>query len=223
MQIKNWPVEERPREKLLSVGAENLSDSELLAIFFRSGIPGLNAVDMARTLLQHFGGLRALFAAPCDVFCQQRGLGPAKFVQLQAVIEMSRRYFTEQAKITNILNSPGLVKDFLTAHLSAETNEVFAVVYLDNQHRVLKYEALFTGTIDGTVIYPRVVLKKVIEAKAAAVIFAHNHPSGNADPSHADIVITDRLKKALMLIDVRVLDHFVIGNEIVSFAERGLL
>lgn len=223
MQIKHWPAEERPREKLLSIGAEHLSDAELLAIFLRTGTPGLNAVDLARLLLKQFGSLRALFAAPFDDFCRQKGLGPAKFVQLQAVIEMSRRYFTEQAKVVDVLSSPELVKNFLKCRLGDEINEVFAIVYLDNRHRVLKYEALFTGTVDGAAIYPRIVVKKVIDYKATAVIFAHNHPSGNPEPSQADIAITERLKKALNLIDVRLLDHFIIGSEVVSFAERGLL
>ncbi|MFT4923968.1 MAG: DNA repair protein RadC [Phenylobacterium sp.] len=223
MQIKNWPKQERPREKLLALGAGQLSDAELLAIFLRTGARGINVVDLARQLLRHFGGLRALFSAPHDDFCAQRGLGPAKFVQLQAVIEMSQRYFTAQAQYTHMLTSPESVKEFLRCKLMYESEEVFSVVYLDNQHRVMKYETLFTGTLDAATIYPRTVLKKVLDQKAGAVIFAHNHPSGNADPSIADIVLTDRLKKALNLIDVKLLDHFIVGNQVVSFAERGLI
>ena len=223
MQIKDWPDQERPREKLIASGPEHLSDAELLAIFLRSGIKGLNAVDLARQLLQHFGGLRDLFSATHDEFCAQKGLGPAKFVQLQAVREMSQRYFSEQARYSDALNSPEIVKEYLRCRLADEVHEVFSVVYLDIQNRVLKYEQLFTGTIDGAAIYPRVVLKKVIDYKAAAVIFAHNHPSGITAPSQADIVLTDRLKKALHLIDVKVLDHFIIGDDVFSFAERGLI
>ncbi len=223
MQIKDWPDQERPREKLIASGPEHLSDAELLAIFLRSGIKGLNAVDLARQLLQHFGGLRDLFSATHDEFCAQKGLGPAKFVQLQAVREMSQRYFSEQARYSDALNSPEIVKEYLRCRLADEVHEVFSVVYLDIQNRVLKYEQLFTGTIDGAAIYPRVVLKKVIDYNAAAVIFAHNHPSGITDPSEADIVLTDRLKKALHLIDVKVLDHFIIGDDVFSFAERGLI
>ncbi|MFT5163523.1 MAG: DNA repair protein RadC [Alteromonadaceae bacterium] len=223
MQIKDWPSQERPREKLLAKGPSQLSDAELLAIFLRTGTKGVSAVDLARQLLQHFGGLRALFSASYDDFCAQKGLGAAKFAQVKAVIEMSQRYFSEQILLTNVLDSPNEVKNFLRCKLMDQTNEVFAVVYLDNHHRILKYEALFYGTLDGATIYPRVVVEKVIGNQAAAVIFAHNHPCGNANPSRADIAITTRLKKALFLIDVRVLDHFVVGNEVVSFAERGLL
>lgn len=223
MQLKHWPSEERPREKLILIGSAQLSDAELLAIFLRSGIRGINAVELSRQLLAHFGNLRALLGASHDEFCEQKGLGPAKYAQLQAVIEMSRRYFAEQTKTEDALTSPGAVKEFLRAKLKDEEHEVFAILYLDNKNRVLKYEALFSGTIDGAMIYPRVVLKKVIDSKAASVILAHNHPSGNADPSQADIAITDRLKKALALIDVKVLDHFIIGYDVVSFAERGLI
>lgn len=223
MQIKSWPDNERPREKLLAYGSAHLSDAELLAIFLRTGTHGINAVDLARQLLRHFGSLRALFGASYDDFCAQKGLGPAKFAQLQALIEISQRFFCERAQLSNVLNSPQLLKDYLRHKMMNEAHEVFSIVYLDNEHRVLKYEQLFSGTIDGATIYPRIVLKKVIDHKAVAVIFAHNHPSGDANPSHADIVLTDRLKKALSLIDVRVLDHFVVGHEVVSFAERGLI
>ncbi|NQZ06262.1 MAG: DNA repair protein RadC [Algicola sp.] len=223
MIIKQWPNNERPREKLILVGAAQLSDAELLAIFLRTGTKGMNAVDLSRSLLTQFGSLRTLIGASQDDFCEHKGLGPAKYAQLQAVLEMSRRYFEELTKTTNALLSPDAVKDFLRSKLQDEEHEVFSILYLDNQHRVLKYEELFWGTIDGAMIYPRVVIKKVIDNKAAAVIFAHNHPSGTADPSQADIAITDKLKKALGLIDVRVLDHFIIGHDVVSFAERGLI
>jgi len=223
MQIKDLPDEQRPREKLISCGSEQLTDAELLAIFLRTGIQGTNVVDLAQHLLAHFGGLRMLISAPIEEFCQQKGLGSAKYAQLQAVIEMSRRYFAEQAMLEDALRSPQAVRDFLLSKLKDEENEQFVVLYLDSQHRVVKYEPLFWGTIDSAVIYPRVVMKKVMEARASAVIFAHNHPSGYADPSQADIAITDKLKKALALIDVRVVDHVIVGHDVVSFAERGLL
>ena len=223
MQLKQIPQHERPREKLILSGSEQLSDAELLAIFLRTGIQGVNAVDLSKQLLSHFGSLRMLIGATHDEFCDQKGLGSAKYAQLQAVIEMSRRYFSEQAQLADALVSPRAVKDFLVSKLKDEEHELFVVLYLDNQHRVVKYEPLFWGSIDGAVVYPRVVMKKVMDSKASAVIFAHNHPSGSADPSQADIAITDKLKKALDLIDVRVIDHFIVGHDVVSFAERGLI
>jgi DNA repair protein RadC len=223
MQLKQWPCEERPREKLILIGSASLSDAELLAIFLRTGTKGLNAVDLSRQLLCRFGNLRGLLTATHDEFCDHKGLGTAKYVQLQAVIEMSKRYFKEVAITTDSLNSPDAVKDFLRSKLKNRDHEVFAILYLDNQHRILKYEELFNGTIDGATVYPRVVLKKVIEFKACAVIFAHNHPSGSIIPSQADIAITDKLKKVLALIDVRVLDHFIVGYDVASFAEQGLI
>ncbi len=223
MNLKLWPDEERPREKLMMQGSENLSDAELLAIFLRTGVAGMNAVDLSRHLLGHFGTLRALLGASFDEFCSQKGLGQAKYVQLQAVLEMSRRYFGEHARSVDILASPHVVKEFLRQKLQDQEDEVFAILYLDSGHGILHYEALFRGTIDGAMVYPRVVIKKVLEHKATAVIFAHNHPSGACDPSKADIAITDRLKKALDLIDVRVLDHYVVGADVVSFSERGLI
>lgn len=223
MHLKQLPQEQRPREKLICLGSEQLSDAELLAIFLRTGTQGTNAIDLSQQLLVHFGSLRLLIAATHDEFCDLKGLGSAKYAQLQAVIEMARRYFSEQAKVSVPLRSPDAVKDFLRSKLKDEDHEVFSILYLDSQHRVLKYEVLFLGTIDGATIYPRVVLKKVIDSRAAAVIFAHNHPSGTTDPSQADIAITERLKKALELIDVKVLDHFIVGHDVVSFAERGLI
>ena len=223
MQVKQWACEERPREKLILIRYASLSDAELLAIFLRTGTRGVNAVDLSRQLLCRFGNLRGLLAATHDEFCDHKGLGTAKYVQLQAVIEMSRRYFKELAITTDTLSSPNAVKDFLRSKLKNRENETFAILYLDSQHRILKYEELFNGTIDGAMIYPRVVLKKVIDYRASAVIFAHNHPSGSIVPSQADIAITDKLKKVLALIDVRVLDHFIVGYDISSFAELGLI
>jgi len=221
--IKHWPADERPREKLLARGAEALSDAELLAIFLRTGIKGKTAVDMARELLQNFGSLRALFEASEEHFCEANGLGQAKYVQLQGVLEMSRRYLRERMERGDVLSDPDAVRFFLTSRLRDGCAEVFACVFLDNRHRVIRYEELFHGTIDAASVYPREVVRQALRHNAAAVIFAHNHPSGIAEPSQADERITRRLTDALALIDVRVLDHFIIGDQVVSFAERGLL
>jgi len=222
--MKSLPVDEQPREKLIAAGAAALSDAELLAIFLRTGIKGTNVVVLARQILQEFGSLRALLAATEPEFCQIKGLGVAKYVQLQAVVEMSRRFLAEQLERSDALTSPQLTRDYLRAKLRDLPHEVFAVLFLDNKHRVIRFEALFYGTIDSASVYPRVVVKKALERNAAAVIFAHNHPSGIAEPSHADRMITDKLVSALQLIDIKVLDHFVIGDsDIASFAERGWL
>ncbi len=221
--IKDWPADERPREKLLLRGAQSLSDAELLAIFLRTGTRGKTAVDLARELLHDFNGLRALFEAEEAQFCQANGLGQAKFVQMQAVLEMSRRYLRERLKRGDVLSDPDAVRLYLLAKLRDQPAEVFACVFLDNRHRVIAFEELFFGTIDSASIYPREVVRRVMKHNAAAVIFAHNHPSGVAEPSQADERITQKLKDALALLDVRVLDHFVIGDQVVSFAERGLL
>lgn len=223
MAITDWPAEERPREKLLKKGAKSLSDAELLAIFLRTGVKGKSAVDMAVDLLDFHGSLRTLLAANKQDFCQSKGLGEAKFVQLQAVVEMSRRFFAEKLRRGDELTSAVMVKDFLKSKLRDYHHEVFACIFLDNRHRVIQYEELFTGTIDSASVYPREVVKKVLEHNASAIILAHNHPSGIAEPSQADQQITERLKQALALIDVRVLDHFIIGDTIVSFTERGIL
>ncbi len=224
MTIKNWPASERPREKLLTMGSAALSDAELLAIFLRTGCHGVSAVDLARQLLQDFGGLRAILEADQQAFCHGRGLGQAKFAQLQAVVEMARRHLAEHLRRSTALNSVAAVRQYLIAQLRHQPHEIFAVLFLDNQHHLIKYEALFNGTIDGASVYPREVVKKVMQHNAAAVIFAHNHPSGIAEPSRADRDITRRLTDALSLVDVRVLDHLIVGEgEIVSFAERGLL
>jgi len=221
--IKDWPADERPREKLLLRGAQALSDAELLAIFLRTGTRGKTAVDLARELLHDFNGLRALFEADEAQFCQSNGLGQAKYVQMQAVLEMSRRYLRERLKRGDVLSDPDAVRLYLLAKLRDQPAEVFACLFLDNRHRVIAFEELFFGTIDSASIYPREVVRRVMKHNAAAVIFAHNHPSGLADPSQADERITQKLKEALSLLDVRVLDHFVIGDQVVSFAERGLL
>ena len=221
--ITDWPLDERPREKLLDRGATALSDAELLAIFLRTGTHGLTAVDLARQLLDHFGGLKPLLAAREAEFCRHRGLGRAKYAQLQAVLEMARRQLFENIQHGDALCSPEDTRQYLSAELRSCPHEVFACLFLDNRHRVLTFEKLFYGTIDGASVYPREVVRRAIAHNAAAVIFAHNHPSGVAEPSEADKQITQRLKDALALIEVRVLDHMVVGDEVVSFAESGLL
>ncbi|NYT46906.1 MAG: DNA repair protein RadC [Candidatus Methanofishera endochildressiae] len=224
MGIKDWPADERPREKLLDHGANTLSDAELLAIFLRTGLPGKSAVDLAQELLEDFGSLRALMQADCATFTQGKGLGNAKYAQLQAVLEMARRHTFEELDRGDVLTSPEATRAYLSNQLRHYPHEVFACLFLDNQHHILKYEELFTGTIDGASVYPREVVKKALQHNAAAVIFAHNHPSGISEPSQADKLITDKLKQALNLMDIRVLDHFIIGDgQPYSFAEHGLL
>lgn len=223
MAITDWPLDERPREKLLARGAPALSDAELLAIFLRVGVRGKTAVDLARELLHGFGSLRQLFDADAQSFCAVQGMGEAKYVQLQAVLEMSRRYLAEKVRRGDPLTDPDAVRHYLTAKLRDYRSEVFACLFLDNRHRLIQYEEIFYGTVDGASVYPREVVRRALHHNAAAVIFAHNHPSGVAEPSDADEYITRQLREALRLIDVRVLDHFVVGDQVVSFAERGLL
>jgi DNA repair protein RadC len=224
MPITDWPQDERPREKLLLRGANALSDAELLAIFLRTGISGKTAVDLARELLTRFGSLGKLLAADQQQFCSAPGLGPAKYAQLQAVLEMGQRYLKERMNRGDVLSSAEDSKQYLVSRLRGQAQEVFCCLYLDNRHRVLGFEELFHGTINGAAVYPREVVKRVIAHNAVAVILAHNHPSGIAEPSEADQVLTTRLKAALDLVDVRVLDHIIIGDgDPVSFAERGLL
>ncbi|MES9827227.1 MAG: DNA repair protein RadC [Candidatus Thiodiazotropha sp.] len=224
MPITDWPIDERPREKLLQRGSESLSDAELLAIFLRTGVAGQTAVDLARSLLSEFGGLRHLLSADQRRFCKSRGLGMAKYTQLQAVLEMARRYLHEQLETSGSLTTPEQTQDYLRARLRHYAYEVFSCLFLDNRHRVIRYEELFRGTIDGANVHPREVVRRALELNAAALIFAHNHPSGVAEPSRADRQITQRLKDALALVDIRVLDHIVIGEgEAVSLAERGMI
>lgn len=222
MSIRLWPVAERPREKLLQQGASSLSDAELLAIFLRTGVTGCSAVDLARRLLGEFGSLRALLEADSVSFSSHLGLGRAKYAQLQAVLEMARRHLAEQLRRDSVLESPQAVRDFLKARLRHEPHEVFACLFLDSRHRVQAFEVLFHGSIDCASVYPRQIVKRALAHNAAALILCHNHPSGIADPSQADRQLTQRLKDALALIDVRVLDHFVVGDgEPLSMAELG--
>jgi DNA repair protein RadC len=224
MAIKDWLIEDRPREKLLQRGSAALTDAELLAIFLRTGVQGKSAVDLARDLLADFGSLKALLDADQQRFCQAHGLGDAKYAQLQAVLEMAKRHFKEVLQRGNALTSPDITRAYLSAQLRGYSYEVFACLFLDNQHRVIQLDELFRGTIDGASVYPREVVKQALHHNAAAVIFAHNHPSGITEPSTADKHITEKLKQALALFDIRVLDHFIIGDgQPYSFAEHGLL
>ena len=224
MGIKDWATEDQPREKLLQRGAGALTDAELLAIFLRTGVKGKSAVDLARDLLTDFGSLKALLDADEVRFCQANGLGTAKYAQLQAVLEMAKRHFKEVLQRGNALTSPDITRAYLSAQLRGYSYEVFACLFLDNQHRVIQLEELFRGTIDGASVYPREVAKKALFHNAAAVIFAHNHPSGICEPSQADKHITEKLTQSLALFDIRVLDHFIIGDgSPYSFAEHGLI
>ncbi len=224
MPITDWPAEDRPREKLLLRGPNALTDAELLAIFLRTGTRGKTAVDLAKELLNQFGSLAALLGANQQQFCQGNGLGNAKYAQLQAVLEMARRHFVEVLEHSNALTSPETTRAYLSAQLKGYKHEVFACLFLDNQHRIIKLKELFHGTIDGASVYPREVAKQALQHNAAAVIFAHNHPSGIAEPSLADKLITQKLIKALELLEIRVLDHFIIGDgKPYSFAEHGLI
>ena len=222
MSIRLWPEQERPREKLLQSGPGALSDAELLAIFLRTGVKGCSAVELARRLLGEFGGLRQLLEANQDEFTSHIGLGPAKYVQLQAVLEMGRRHLEAPIKRQSALESPEAVRNFLKAQLRHEPHEVFACLYLETKHRVLAIEPLFYGTNDGASDYQRQVVKRALAHNAAALILSHNHPSGIAEPSQADRMLTERLKEALALIDVRILDHFIVGDgEPLSMVEYG--
>ncbi len=224
MAITDWPETERPREKLLARGPQALSDAELLAIFLRTGTAGKTAVDLARELLVRFGGLRPLLTADVEAMCDAPGLGPAKYAQLAAALEMGRRHLGEKLARGAALESTADTRRYLASRLRDLPYEVFCCLFLDNRHRVLGFEELFRGTLNGTAVYPREIVKRALSHNAAAVILVHNHPSGVAEPSRADETLTDRLKEALTLVDVRLLDHLVVGDgEMVSFSERGLL
>ena len=224
MAITDWPAAERPREKLIELGAEALSDAELLAIFLRVGVTGKSAVDLARDLLTQFGSLNGIFAATEHELSQVHGIGTSKYVQLQAIFEMSRRALSEQLQQRDVFKSPQAVRNYLVLKLGNLTKEVFLVLFLDTQNRLLASEEMFSGSLKETSVYPREVVKRALHHNAASVIFAHNHPSGITQQSQADELLTKQLKQALALIDVRVLDHFIVaGNNTLSFSERGLL
>ncbi len=223
MTIRHWPQAEKPREKLISRGASALSDAELLAIFLRTGTYGLTAVDLARQLLTDFGSLRRILDADANTFCQRKGLGKAKYAQLQAALEISRRHMAENLERSDCLTDSKQTLSYLQAQLRDYDYEVFACLMLDNRNRVIALREMFRGTIDGASVYPREVVKQALADNAAAVILAHNHPSGVCEPSQADIRITEQLKKALALVDIRVLDHVIVGDEVICLSEQGLV
>jgi DNA repair protein RadC len=224
MAITDWPADQRPREKLLAQGPAALSDAELVALFLRTGITGKNAIELSRELIGICGGLNGLLSADRTALAHVRGLGSAKLAQLAAVLELARRCLGEQLRSGTPLNSPSAVRDYLRLALGSREHEVFLALFVDAQHRVLCAEELFRGTLTQTSVYPREVVKAALRANAAAVIFAHNHPSGVAQPSQADELLTRSLKDALALVEVKVLDHFIVaGRQTLSFAERGLL
>lgn len=224
MPITDWPADDRPREKLIAKGPEALSDAELVAIVLRTGVKGHSAVDLARAVLAKYGSLSTLLSAERGTFKTIRGLGDAKYAQVHAVLEMSRRALRETLDRGAALHSPQAVRDYLRLKLQGKAHEVFVAVFLDAQNRVLAVEELFRGTLTQTSVFPREIVKRTLHFNAAAVIFAHNHPSGVAEPSRADEALTQTLKHTLALVDVKVLDHFVVGGDAaMSFAERGLL
>lgn len=221
MAISDWPLGERPRERLLAKGAGTLSDAELLAVILRTGLPGKSAVEFGRELLTRFKGIAGLFSADLSGV---KGLGPAKRAQFEATMELARRSLKDDLHAASALTSPGAVRDYLRLAIAGLEHEVFVCLWLDAQHRVIGCEEAFRGTLTQTSVYPREIVKAALKSNAAAVIFAHNHPSGAAQPSQADELLTRNLKEALALVDVKVLDHFIVaGRQALSFAERGLL
>ena len=224
MLLKDMPAATRPREKMLALGPSALADAELLALLLRTGHRGVSVVQLAQQMLDAFGGITQLLQAGPTELKQIKGLGPAKRAELSAVLELARRSLMQEFAQRPLFDSPGKVKDYLRLQLSALTHEVFVVMFLDAQHRLIRIEEMFRGTLTQTSVYPREVVKRALEWHAGSVILAHNHPSGTAEPSRADEFLTQTLKAALVLIDVRVLDHLVVGQtEVVSLAERGLM
>jgi len=222
MAISDWPEDQRPRERLIRQGAHHLSDAELLAVFLRVGVAGKSAVDLGRDMLGHFGSLGRLFAATLADFSRMNGLGPAKYAQLQAVMELARRAIAEEIRAGEVLGSPQAVRQYLQLLLARRAYESFLVLFVDVKNRLIASEELFRGTLTQTSVYPREVVKTALGHNAASVILAHNHPSGTPEPSAADFALTQSLKQALSLVDVRVLDHFVVaGRQVYSFAEHG--
>lgn len=224
MKITDWPMNERPREKLVKNGAENLSDAELLGILINIGVDGKNVVDTARAILQKTAGIRGLFSLDRDQFMHLPGLGAVKYAQLKAARELVKRSLVDQLQDHVVLNDVKSVQDFVSLHMQGLEQEVFGVIMLTSQHHLIGFRKLFFGTINAAAVYPREIVKSVIRDNAAAIILVHNHPSGVAEPSQADISITHHIQQAMALIDVKVLDHFVVGDaNTVSFAKRGLL
>ena len=224
MAITDWPAAERPREKLLQRGVASLSDAELLAIFLRTGVKGKSAVELARDLLMEHGDLRSLLEASHEAFCRSKGLGDAKYCQLHATLEMAQRYLVTTLQRGDIFTTPGAVRSYLQQRLRGESRELFHCLFLDNKNRLIVDETLFQGTINQSVVHPREVVKRALTLNASAVILSHNHPSGVCDPSGADIEITRRIRDALELVEIRLLDHLIVGDqEVLSLAERGLI
>ncbi len=224
MQIRDWPAAERPREKLLQLGSGALSEAELLAIWLRHGTSGMNALDVARALLARLGSLRRVLTAERHVLCGQHGVGPARWAELQAALEIVRRHHLEKLQTGPMLGSPRAARDYLVARLRDLEHEVFCCLYLDSRHRLTRCEELFRGTVDGASVHPREVVKQALARNATAVILAHNHPSGIAEPSQADEIITTRLRDALALVEIRLLDHLIVGDgQCTSLAEKGLI
>ena len=224
MLLKDLPPEARPREKLLSRGPAALSDSELLALLLRSGIRGKNVLQLAQELVDRFGGVAGLLHTPAEALKTVKGLGPAKRAELVAVLELARRALAQQLTQKPLFNTPQAVRDYLQLQLGGLHHEVFAVLFLDSQHRLIALEEMFRGTLTQTSVYPREVVKQALTLNASSVVLAHNHPSGTAQPSRADEALTHTLKAALALVDVRVLDHFVVtASQAVSMAELGLV
>lgn len=222
MAITDWPEQQRPRERLIRDGAQALSDAELLAVFLRVGVPGKNAVELAGELLREFGSLQALFGASLAEFTRIHGLGNAKFAQLKAVLELARRAINEQLRSGETLNSPQAVKEYLRLALVGQPYESFHVLFLDVRNRLIEAREMFRGTLTHTSVYPREIVREALAYNAASVLLAHNHPSGVPDPSESDLALTRTLVQALALIDVRILDHFVVaGHRVHSFAENG--
>lgn len=224
MVLKDIPAAARPREKLLTLGPAALADAELIALLLRTGLAGTSVLQLAQQLLDAFGGLHGLLQASAADLKRIKGLGPAKRAEITAVMELARRSLAQRLAQRTVLSSPQQVKDFLRLQLAHEGQEVFAVMFLDAQNQLLQFEEMFRGTLSQTSVYPREIVKRALAVRASAVILAHNHPSGVAEPSRADEFLTQTLKQALQLIDVRVIDHLVVGgDQAISFAERGLL
>ncbi|MBV6321375.1 RadC family protein [Duganella violaceipulchra] len=224
MTINEWPLERRPRERLIREGAAALTDAELLAVFLRTGVPGKDAVQLGQEMLHHFGSLQAMFGASLKEFSVLRGLGTAKFAQLQAVMELARRAILEEIKAGNTLSSPRAVKEYLRITFSGKDFESFHVLFLDVKNRLIDAKEMFRGTLTHTSVYPREVVKAALACNAASIMLAHNHPSGTPDPSESDLLLTRALVQAMALVDIRILDHFVVaGHQVHSFAEHGQL
>ena len=224
MAIKDWPAQQRPRERLIGEGPAALSDPELLALFLRVGVKGRSAVELGRDLLQQFGSIQGLFGASLEQFSAVHGMGPAKYAQLQAVMELARRALAEQLQAGQALGSPDAVRQYLRISMGRQQHESFVVLFLDVKNRLLACEEMFRGTLTHTSVYPREVVKEALARNAASVMLAHNHPSGTPDPSESDLLLTRALVQALALVDIRILDHFVVaGHQVHSFAEHGQL